>query len=141
MRVWEVKKLRERKVFNVRWNSTTADSELTQLHEQVRMFMEWAPEKTGVIYAPPARPTAWLGLLGSSLSLFLGDKGLLPKEQVVLPNAVIDAAAEQASTTEAASLAWLTLIHAGRRHGLVGNLAEVQVRPTAVVKQAQQLLG
>ncbi len=141
LRVWEVKKLRERKVFNVRWNSTTADSELTQLHEQVRMFMEWSPEKSGVIYAPAARPTAWLGLLGSSLSLFLGDKGLLPKDQLVLPAAVIDAAAEQASTTEAASLGWLTLIHAARRHGLVGNLAEVQVRPTAVVKQAQQLLG
>jgi hypothetical protein len=66
---------------------------------------------------------------------------LLPKDQLVLPAEVIDAAAEQASTTEAASLGWLTLIHAGRRHGLVGNLAEVQVRPTAVVKQAQQLLG
>ncbi len=141
LRVWEVKKLRERKVFLVRWNSATAESELTQLHEQVRAFMEWSPEKTGISYAPATRPTAWLGLLGSSLSFFLADKGLLPKEQLVLPAAVIDAAAEQASTTEAASLGWLTLIHAGRRHGLVGNLAEVQVRPTAVVKQAQQLLG
>jgi hypothetical protein len=141
LRVWEVKKLRERKTFTLRWNSTTAESELTQLHEQIRMFMEWSPEKSGLGYAPPPRPSAWLGLLGSSLTLFLGDKGLLPKEQLVLPAAVIDAAAEQASTTEAASLGWLTLIHAGRRHGLVGNLAEVQVRPTAVVKQAQQLLG
>jgi hypothetical protein len=141
LRVWEVKKLRERKTFTLRWNSATAESELTQLHEQVRMFMEWSPEKTGVTYAPPTRPSAWLGLLGSSLTLFLGGKGLLPKEQLVLPAAVIDSAAEQASTSEAASLGWLTLIQAGRRHGLVGNLAEVQVRPTAVVKQAQQLLG
>ncbi len=141
LRVWEVKKLRERKTLTVRWSPATAETELTQLHEQIRTFMEWSPEKSGVPYAPPARPTAWLGLLGSSLSLFLGDRGLLPKEQLVLPAAVIDAAADQAMTTEAASLGWLTLSSAARRHGLVGSLAAVQVRSTAVVSQAQQLLG
>jgi hypothetical protein len=141
LRIWEVKKLRERKTLSVRWSPATAETELTQLQEQIRAFMEWSPEAAGVIYAPPARPTAWLGLLGSSLTLFLGDQGLLPKDQLGLSPAVIDAAAEQAATTEAASLAWLTLISAGRRHGLVGSLAEIQLRSTAVVRQAQQLLG
>ena len=141
LRIWEVKKLRERKTVTVRWNAATADTELTQLHEQLRLFMEWSPEKSGVIYAPPSRPSAWLNLLGSALSLFLGDKGLLPKEQLVLPAAVIDAAAEQAATGETASLAWLTVMKAARRHGLVGSLAEIQLRSTALVRQAQQLLG
>jgi len=140
LRVWEVKKLRERKTMTLRWSPATADAELTQLHEQIRAFMEWSPEKSGVAYAPPSRPTAWLGLLGSALTLFLGDKGLLPKEQLVLPTTIVDAAAEQAATTEAGSLGWLTLTAAARRHGLIGNLAEVQLRSTAVVRQAQELL-
>jgi hypothetical protein len=141
LRIWEVKKLRERKTMTVRWNAATADTELTQLHEQLRLFMEWSPEKSGVIYAPPAKPSVWLNLLGASLSLFLGDKGLLPKEQLVLTAAVIDAAAEQAATGETASLAWLTVMKAARRHGLVGSLVEIQLRSTALVRQAQQQLG
>ena len=140
LRVWEVKKLRERKTLTLRWGPATADSELTQLHEQIRMFMEWTPEKSGLAYAPPARPSAWLGQLGAALTLFLGDKGMLPREQMTLPNAVLDAAAEQAATNEASSLGWLTLLAAGRRHGLVSNLADVQVRSTDLVRRAQELL-
>lgn len=141
LRVWEIKKMKERKTFTVRWNEATADSELTQLHEQVRMFMEWSPESTGVIYAPNSRPSVWLRTLGASLSLFLRGKGLLPAEQVVLPDAIVDGAAEQAAINEAASLAWLTLKHAATQQGLVRELAEVYVRPTPAVKAAQQLLG
>jgi hypothetical protein len=141
LRVWEVKKFRERKVFAVRWNAATADAELSQLHEQVRGFMEWSPETTGITYAPPTRPSVWLDTLGASLSLFLGGKGLLPKEQLALPATLIDAAAEQAVTTEAASLAWLNLRRAAAQLGLAEIQAEVQLRPTAVVKQAQQALG
>ena len=141
LRIWEVKKMRERKTFTVRWTPATIEAELTQLHEQVRLFMEWAPDKTALAYAPPARPGIWVDTLGASLSLFLGEKGLLPKEQLVLPAALIDAAAEQAATGEAASLAWLTLSHAARRLGLVGSLAEVPLHPSPVVQQAQQALG
>ena len=103
--------------------------------------MEWSPETTGVPYAPNSRPSAWLNTLGASLSLFFCEKGLLPKEQVVLPDAIVDSAAEQAAINEAASLAWLTLKQAAARQGLVRELAEVYVRPTAPVKAAQQLLG
>lgn len=141
LRVWEVKKMKERKLFTVRWNASSADSELAQLHEQVRMFMEWSPEKTGITYAPNSRPSVWLNTLGASLSLFFGGKGLLPKEQIVLPDAIVDGAAEQAAVNEAASLAWLTLKHAATQLDLVHNLAEVYVRPTPAVKEAQQLLG
>ena len=141
LRVWEVKKMKERKLFTVRWNAANADSELGQLHEQIRMFMEWSPETTGITYAPNGKPSVWLNTLGASLSLFFGGKGLLPKEQLVLPDSIIDAAAEQAALSESASLAWLTLKHAGTQQGLIGALAEVYTRPTPVVKEAQQLLG
>lgn len=141
LRVWEVKKMRERKVFNVKWNAASADSELTQLHEQIRMFMEWSPEKSGITYAPNNRPSVWLNTIGASLSLFLAGKGLLPKEHIVLPDSIVDGAAEQAAINEAASLAWLTLKHEAGKQGLLGQLAEVYVRPTPPVKAAQQLLG
>jgi hypothetical protein len=141
LRIWEVKKLRERKLFTVRWNPASADAELTQLHEQIRMFMEWSPEKTGITYVPSARPSVWLNTLGASLSLFFAGKDLLPKDQLVLPDALIDAAAEQASLSESASLAWLNLKRAAYQFGLARNLADVQLRPTPVVKEAQQAIG
>ncbi|MBS0663024.1 MAG: hypothetical protein JSR48_07145 [Verrucomicrobia bacterium] len=141
LRVFEVKKFRERKTIKLRWTPATADSELTQLHEHIRSFMEWSPESSGLTYSPPSHPAAWLATLGSSLSLFLADKELLAREQLVLPSAVVNSAAEQAVGSEAASLAWLTLSAAARRHGLVGPLAEIQLRPTPLVKQAREALG
>ena len=141
LRVWEVRKFRERKTFTIRWNPANADAELGQLHEQIRAFMEWSPEKTGVVYAPPKRPRVWLDTLGASLSLFFVGKDLLPKDQLTLPDVVLDAAAEQAATGEGASLAWLTLRHAAYGLGLARNLAEVQLWPTAMVTEAQQLLS
>jgi len=141
LRVWEVKKMRERKTFTVRWNASTADSELTQLHEQVRMFMEWAADTSGIPYAPNSRPSIWLKTLGASLSLFFRDKGLLPAEQLAFSDDIVDGAAEQAAMNEAASLAWLTMKQAANKQGLLRPLAEVYVRPTAAVKAAQQLLG
>ena len=140
MRVWEVKKFRERKVFTVRWNASSADTELLQLHEQIRTFMEWSSEKTGVIYVPPKRPGVWLDMLGASLSLFFVGKTLLPKEQIVLPEALINAAAEQASTGESASLAWLNLRRTAREHGVMTELAEMQLWPTPLVKEVQHAL-
>ncbi len=141
LRVWEVKKFRERKTIKLRWTPATADSELKQLHEHIRGFMEWSPESSGLTYTPPSHPAAWLATLGSSLSLFLADKELLAREQLVLPAAVVNAAAEQAVGSEAASLAWLTLSAAARRHQLVGPLAEIQLRPTPLVKQAREALA
>jgi len=141
LRVWEVKKMKERKLFTVRWNAATADSELNQLHEQVRKFMEWSPDPTGLTYVANSRPSIWLNTLGASLSLFLGEKGLLPKEQLFLHAAIVDGAAEQAAMNEASSLAWLTLKHAATQQGLGHDLAEVSLWPTPVVKEAQQLLG
>lgn len=84
LRIWEVKKYRELKVFTTRWTPSNADAELKKFHELVRGYMEWKalPAGTGLAYAAPAAPLAYVHALGSALTLFLGEKGVLAPEQV-----------------------------------------------------------
>lgn len=84
LRIWEVKKYRELKVFTTRWTPSDADAELKKFHELVRGYMEWKalPAGTGLAYAAPAAPLAYVHALGSALTLFLGEKGVLAPEQV-----------------------------------------------------------
>ena len=84
LRIWEVKKYRELKVFTTRWTPSNADEELKKFHELVRGYMEWKaqPAGTGLAYAAPASPLAYVHALGSALTLFLGEKGVLAPEQV-----------------------------------------------------------
>lgn len=84
MRIWEVKKFRELKQFSTRWTPSTADESLRQFHEQLRLYMEWTalPEGNGLTYVAPAAPLAHVQALGASLTLFLGEKGVLASEQM-----------------------------------------------------------
>lgn len=140
LRVWEVKKLRERKQFTARWTAATADAELANLHEQVRLFMEWSAEKTPLPYAAPASPQIWLETLGASLSLFLAEKNLLPKEQLAPTEAVLARAAAAAATGETASLGFLTLRNRAERLSLASRL-EAALAGSPLIAQAQQSLG
>ena len=83
-RIWEVKKFRELKQFTTRWTPASADTVLTQFHEQLRLYMEWSarPAGEGLAYAAPAVPTAHIQSLGATLSQFFGEKGVLAPEQV-----------------------------------------------------------
>jgi hypothetical protein len=140
LRVWEVKKLRERKAFTARWTPASADAELAKLHEQVRLFMEWAPAKEGLPYAMPAHPWAWLETLGFSTGLFMVDKNLLPAEQLApVPEAVLHAS-RHAGESEAASLAFLTLQARAAKLG-AAIPAEVTLVPSELVTQASRLLA
>ena len=138
VRVWEVKKFRERKQFTARWTPATMDAELAKLHEQIRLFMEWTPEKIGLPYAPPASPRAWLDTLGASLALFLGEKNLLPKEQIIVPDSLLARAASDAAGGEAASLAFLTLRNRAERQGIAARL-EAALSNSPLIAQAGQL--
>lgn len=111
LRVWEIKKFRERKQFSARWSPATADVELIRLHEQVRLFMEWSgfPAGKGLAYQVPTSPRAWLDVLGASLTLFLGEKELLAPTQLTTLPPALAVAGGLAVSSEAASLAWLTL--------------------------------
>lgn len=140
LRVWEVKKLRERKQFTAKWTAATADAELAKLQEQVRLFMEWSPDSSGLPYAAPASPQTWLDTLGASLSLFLAEKNLLPKEQLAPVDDVLARAAAAASTGEAASLAFLTLRNRAERLSLAARL-DAALAGSPLIAQAEQSLG
>lgn len=140
LRVWEVKKYRERKAFTFRWTPSTADAELTRVHEQVRAFMEWAPGTGGFAYAPPARPTAWLDTLSASLGFFLAEKKLLPAQFLPPLPATLVSAAEQAGTGEAAALAYLTLRARAAKLGLPASPPPT-LAASPLVDEAARLLG
>lgn len=141
LRVWEVKKFRERKQFLVRWTPATADAELAKLHEQLRLFMEWTPEKNGLPYAAPAAPRVWLDTLGAALGLFLADKTLLPKE-ILPPLAPLwPALAPHAAGHASAALAWLTSQHRARALGLAPTAAQTALSAHPIVAEAQAILG
>lgn len=140
LRIWEVKNFRERKAFTVRWTPSTADAALTELHAQVRGYMEWSPASAAFAYTIPPQPRPWLETLGASLALFLVEKSLLPAGQLAPVAADLQHAATRAPTSEAASLAFLTL---GRRASTL-QLALPPVATLArspLVAQAQQALG
>ncbi len=82
LRIWEVKKYRELKVFTTRWTPSNADEELGKFHELIRTYMEWKPTDNGLAYAPPPAPLAYAHGLGTALSLFLGEKDVLAPGQL-----------------------------------------------------------
>jgi hypothetical protein len=143
MRVWEVKKLRERKQFTIRWTAANADAELTKLHEYIRAFMEWAPypEGSSLPYAAPSMPTVWLDALGALLALFMVEKKLLPKEQLPPLAPVFDAFATHVFSPPASSLAWISLRLKASSLGLAPSLSEVLMSRHPVVVQARALIG
>jgi hypothetical protein len=140
LRVWEVKKLRERKTFSAKWTAATADGELAKLHEQVRAFMECTPGGGGLAYAAPTQPRAWLDTLALSLRAFLVEKNILPAEQLAGSDDVVAFIAQRAATGEAASLAWLTLRARIAKHGLAAPAsAAVTLAESPIVAQASSL--
>jgi hypothetical protein len=143
LRVWEVKKLRERKQLTVRWTAATADAELTKLHEYIRAFMEWTPypEGSGIPYAAPSSPTVWLDALGALLNLFLVEKGLMPKDQLPALSPIFDAFAPHAFSPPAASLAWVSLRLKAASLGLAPSLSEVLLSRHPAVTRARTLIG
>jgi hypothetical protein len=140
LRVWEVKGLRERKVFPARWTPSNADAVLSRLHADVRAYMEWSPASAAYAYVIPAQPRAWLDTLGASLGLFLAEKSVLPPTCLAPVAADLAAAGTRAAGSEGAALAYLTLRARARQLGL----ADAPLAPLArspLVQQARDLLG
>jgi hypothetical protein len=143
MRVWEVKKMRERKQITVRWTAATADAELAKLHEYIRAFMEWNPypEGSGIPYSAPSAPVVWLDALGALLGLFLVEKNLMPKDQLPPLSPVFDAFAPHAFSPPASSLAWISLRLKATSLGLAPSLSEVLISRHPAVVRARSLIG
>ncbi len=142
LRIWEVKKFRERKQFSARWTDATADDELRQLHEQVRMFMEWRPAEGGLPYTPPPSPRAWLGALRSLLTFFLVDKAVLPASALSTIESTWADFCIHAADTPAASLAWLELRARAKKAGLPAPGEEGLLFSSPLIARAgEQLAG
>ncbi len=143
LRVWEVKKLRERKQFTIRWTAATADAELTKLHEYIRAFMEWSayPEGSGIPYAAPSTPSVWLDALGALLGMFLVEKKLMPKDQLPPLAPVFDAFATHVFSPPASSLAWVSLRLKAASLGLEPTLSEVLMSRHPAVVRARALIS
>ncbi len=141
LRVWEVRKFRERKQFRARWTPATADEELAKLHEQIRMFMEWSPDETALSYQAPKSPRAWLETLGASITTFLAEKSLLPAEQMPDFTEVAAISAKQAVSNEAASLAFLTNQARLKQLDLSVDMGAPELAATPLVESARGILG
>lgn len=141
LRVWEVKKFRERKQFTARWTPGTADVELAKLHGEVRQFMEWSPDASALVYVAPVSARGWLETLGASVTLFLAEKSLLPPDQMPEFADVWTTAAANTAGHEAASLAYLTLKARARAVALPGEIPTPVLVDTVIVNQARTALG
>jgi hypothetical protein len=112
LRIWEVKKFRELKVFSVRYNPSTASEELGKIHGLLRAYMEWTalPAGNGLPYFAPVDPLSYVHALGASVSLFLSEKGLLSAAQRRLEVAPFVAAAQSNPADVRAQLALVTAL-------------------------------
>ncbi len=120
LRIWEVKKFRELKVFTTRWTPATADAELLKLREQLCAYMEWAalPAANGLAYAAPAAPLAYALGLGTALSLFLGEKGLLTAAHLPADLSGLLSAARRNPDDTRAQLALITALLRQKQQGV-----------------------
>jgi len=140
LRVWEVKGFRERKTFNARWTPSTVDAALTQLHGQVRAFMEWSPSSASFAYTIPAQPRPWIDTLGASLGLFLVEKGVLPKEQIAPVAPDLKHLADRGASSEAAALAFLTFRARAARLGFDAGI-EPPLARSPLVSEARKVVA
>jgi hypothetical protein len=144
LRLWEVRKMRERKRFIVRWTEQDADAQLGSFRNELRRFMEWSPcpDPTGAGHAPEGSPRAWIDALGLSLSLFLAGKKLWPVDLLRPVAPALEALAPLAASDPAAALALLTALARARELGIdagpapAGPLAEPDI-----VTEARRALG
>ena len=144
LKVWEVRRFRERKAFTARWTPSTADAELTKLAETIRMFMEWTayPAGAALAYAPTLRPREYCDTLGTSLSLFLTDKGVLPKSHLEPITESLPRIAARAVNSELASLTYLTALDRASRLGLIeAARCDAALFASPIVDQAKEFLS
>jgi hypothetical protein len=141
LRLWEVKKFRERKTFTVRWTPATAHQAFAEFHVQWRAFMEFAacPAGQGLAYSPPPNVRDYIEALGAGLTLFLVEKQVLPPAQAVLPAELAGRLGAGAAQSDFASLLALSLFARARRLALPGFETLPALAASPAVEQARQM--
>jgi len=143
LRLWEVKKFRERKAFTLRWTPAIADRALAEFHAQLCAFMEFKayPAGQGLGYSLPSTLRDYIEALGAGLTLFLVEKQILPPAQAVVPAGVAARLAGAAAESETASLLALGIYARARRLGLAELPLPAALAGTPLVDQARQALS
>jgi hypothetical protein len=141
LRLWEVKKFRERKSFLVRWTPATADKALGEFNVQLRAFMEFMPYPAGqgISYAPPAKLRDYVEALGAGLTHFLVEKQVLPAAQLAMTAELEARVNAAAADSEIGSLLALGLHARAQRLGAAAPSLPPTLAATPVVEQARQL--
>ncbi|OHE87642.1 MAG: hypothetical protein A3G75_00305 [Verrucomicrobia bacterium RIFCSPLOWO2_12_FULL_64_8] len=99
------------------------------------------PAGQGLVYAPPVRLRDYSEALGSSLTLFLGEKQVLAPAQVAVPAEVFGRAGAAAAGSEFGSLLALSLRGRARRLGLPVPDGPLELADSPVVTQARATWG
>ncbi len=143
VRIWEVKKFRELKSFAVRFAPATANEALLKIHGQLRTYMEWTalPSGNGLSYELPSDPFAYLQALGASISLFLGEKALLPVGHVRLEVAPFVHVAKASPGNVRAQLALVTALQRLQALGAPVDEEALALARAWLATEAAQALG
>ncbi len=145
LRLWEVRKFRERRQFTARWTPGTADTVLAGLRDELCRFMEFRPHPDlgGGIGRASGSPRAWLEVLGVSVGLFLAGKQLTPAGLLGPVGPALRELEAMAEGDPVAALAWLTTDARVRELGLDrGGAAEhPPLADHPVVAQARRLFS
>jgi hypothetical protein len=138
LRVWDVRKFRERKQFTAGWKAGAAGEALESLRKDVCRFMECVPGSAlgGIPYAPQP-PDVWLDVLASSVGLFFAGKGIFPMKLLAPLGPTFAALEPRAGDSAMASLAWMTLAARARALGLDPDIGEPILCADSVVARAK----
>ncbi len=140
LRLWEVRKMKERKQFQISWTPQTQDRELSNLAEQLRLFMEWKPYPQGPAAPAPLRPSEWIDSLGLSLGYFLAEKKVLPPTEVAPAELSSSALGKRAAASLHDSLVWLTVAHRAETLQIPLAAPDVGLAPHPLVAEAARVL-
>ncbi len=128
LKIWEVRKFRELKSFSTRWTPADADTVLADFQQKFRTYMEWTayPAGQGLAFAVPASPWSYIQALGASLSLFLGEKSMLPAEHMPTSLAPFLDAARANPADARAQLLLVSALMRWQARGLEADAAALQ---------------
>jgi len=136
LKVWEIKKYRERKQFIARWNPATANEELNKLRQTLCTYMECSP--IGLALTQTDKPRLWLDSLGAALNLFLAEKKLLALDKLPALDALGKAMITLTSESEAASLGWINFEKRCQQLSLDISKQNVKFFNSTLVSEAKQ---
>ena len=142
IKVWEVKKFRERKEITARWTAATADAELKKLHEYIRR--SWNGPLSRGCGDPLLGPVLADRVARGHRHIarpFPGREESPAEGPIASAFPVFDSFAPHTFSPPASSLAWIPLRSRAKSLGLAPSLAEVMLSSHPAVARARTLIS